>query len=750
MSGPYHDEKTALLTRLLAELPGLDAASKSELAETISRFLEEAVRTLPIAGAAVLLHDDPRVETLACAGIPEDVLGGIMDCIENMKPEDAPGAALSRTPGRARSPGAAHVVLKHREQSVIAFPFASANARTTWTAFIPAGEIPEDVRQTLYVMSKHLSRAVDMAHFMSDVQKPFETLDRKTRELQEMEVSSLNMMEDLQRKNRELHMLNQIIHEISKYTDLPPLTSRAIEAASSICDGAGAYVYVLDHEREVFVPYITAAGADVVDRETVGITTSSRLMQRMQAGDEIPFDPKDPDFDLPVIEALKCKSWLGVPLKSKDKVLGFLFVYETRWHRIFTSDEKTNLKALAGTLAVAMENAALIAQITCQMEELSALKEYVETVVESVDLGVLVVDTDSTITMFNRGFEKLYGYTKEHFLGKNLYEAFPHLREQGFENITKQVFGGKPFIRHSWRRRILDGRERVQNLRIFPHRDSRGRVVGGVIIIEDITEKANLEDQLAQSEAKFKNLVEDLADGYFITIKGKIAYANRAATEMTGLSSSDLISKEAKTLLDRDFAFPLPGEDLPQTLRSETRLVHSTGTWIPVEVTINACTYEGSEALSVVVSNITERKKFDNDLHQKNREMQMRAEQITRLNLELESTVQRLKESQENLIESERLAAMTETAVAANHEINNPLFSILGQAQLLIRKYGTCDEETFSRLKAIEEAALRIACVTKKLANLVDPVIKEYPGTKKTMIDLESSVTKPTDPEGDD
>jgi PAS domain S-box-containing protein len=273
--------------------------------------------------------------------------------------------------------------------------------------------------------------------------------------------------------------------------------------------------------------------------------------------------------------------------------------------------------------------------------------------------------------------------------------------------------------------------------------------VGGVIILEDVTEKANLENQLAQSEAKFKNLVEDLADGYLITIQGKIAYANRAATDMTGLGSSDLISREAKALLDPDFAFPYPGEDLPQTLRSETRLLHATGTWIPVEVTINACTYEGSDALSVVISNITERKKFDNDLQQKNREMQLRAEQITRLNLELESTVQRLKESQENLIESERLAAMTETAVAANHEINNPLFSILGQAQLLIRKYGTNDEETFSRLKAIEEAALRIACVTKKLANLVDPVIKEYPGTKKTMIDLESSVAKPTDPESD-
>ena len=748
MSEIYRDDKTKLLSRLLAELPGMEATSKAEIGLAITRFLEDAVATLAIEGAAILLSDGAQVEALANSGIREDLLAGVLECIENMNAEDSPGRAMLGVGGRARKAGAQHVVLKHRDQPIFAFPFPTAtNSRTTWAAYVPDGELPEDVRQTLYVISKHLARTIEMALFMNDVQKPLETLDKRTRELKEMEVSSLNMMEDLQRKNHELHMLNQIIHEISKHTDLNALTCRAVEAAASICDGAGAYIYILDEEKEAFVPYITAGGVDVVDRASVGIRTSGRLLQRMLASDEIPFDPRDEDFNLPIIDALKCKSYMGLPLKSKDEVLGFLFVYETRWHRIFTSDEKTNLKALASTLAVAMENASLIAQITEKMDELSVLKEYVETVVESVELGVLVVDKDCEVTMFNKGFEKLYGYKKEDFLGRNLFDAFPHLREQGFEKITEQVFSGKPFIRHNWRRKILDGRERVQNMRIFPHRDHRGRIVGGVIILDDITEKYNLENQLAQSEAKFKNLVEDLADSYFITIQGKIAYANRAATLVTGLGSNDLIGRECAALLDPDFIFPSIGEDLPQTIRSESRLIHSAGTWIPVEVTINACNYEGSDALSVVIRDITERKKFDNELQQKNREMQLRAEQITRLNLELESTVQRLKESQENLIESERLAAMTETAVAANHEINNPLFSILGQAQLLIRLHGTQDEETFQRLKAIEEAALRIACVTKKLANLLDPVIKEYPGTRNSMIDLESSVTKATEPE---
>ncbi|HVP58751.1 MAG TPA: histidine kinase dimerization/phospho-acceptor domain-containing protein, partial [bacterium] len=77
-----------------------------------------------------------------------------------------------------------------------------------------------------------------------------------------------------------------------------------------------------------------------------------------------------------------------------------------------------------------------------------------------------------------------------------------------------------------------------------------------------------------------------------------------------------------------------------------------------------------------------------------------------------------------------------------NHEINNPLFSILGHAQLLLRKYTEQDEDTVHRLRMIEESALRIACVTKKLANLADPVVKEYEGLPTSMIDVDKSTTK--------
>jgi PAS domain S-box-containing protein len=297
-------------------------------------------------------------------------------------------------------------------------------------------------------------------------------------------------------------------------------------------------------------------------------------------------------------------------------------------------------------------------------------------------------------------------------------------------------------VRFGWRRKLLDGREAVQNFRVFPHRDSSGEIIGAIAIIEDITEKAELEDQLVKSENKFSRLVEDLDDGYLIVVDGKITYANRAISRLSGIPIHELIGSQVVDILGEDDIRSSFETQLEEKTVRQSKLTHSTGTWIPVEVSLNGCDYGDEHAISAVIRDITETRKFEKQLETKNREMRLRNEQITRLNLELEGTISKLKDSQESLVKSERIAAITQTSVAANHEINNPLFAILGQAQLMLREFEGKDEEMVRRLRTIEESALRIACVTKKLANLADPVVKEYSGIATTMIDVDKSTSR--------
>jgi len=97
----------------------------------------------------------------------------------------------------------------------------------------------------------------------------------------------------------------------------------------------------------------------------------------------------------------------------------------------------------------------------------------------------------------------------------------------------------------------------------------------------------------------------------------------------------------------------------------------------------------------------------------------------------------KMEEEKEQTIKSERLSAMMHTSVAVNHEINNPLTAILGNAQLLLARK-ELDQETVEKLKIIEENALKIKEVTQNLLRIMEPVIVEYAGGVK-MLDIARS-----------
>lgn len=90
------------------------------------------------------------------------------------------------------------------------------------------------------------------------------------------------------------------------------------------------------------------------------------------------------------------------------------------------------------------------------------------------------------------------------------------------------------------------------------------------------------------------------------------------------------------------------------------------------------------------------------------------------------------------LIEAERLAAITETAISINHEINNPLCAILGNTQLMLMEGDRLDPKMVRKLHSIEKQIARIQGFAKRLTRINRPVVREYVGGKK-MIDVENS-----------
>ncbi len=99
-----------------------------------------------------------------------------------------------------------------------------------------------------------------------------------------------------------------------------------------------------------------------------------------------------------------------------------------------------------------------------------------------------------------------------------------------------------------------------------------------------------------------------------------------------------------------------------------------------------------------------------------------------------------LASTQARLLESERIRGVTETVGTLNHEVNNPLATIVGTAQLLLRR-DDLDAATRTKVERMLEAARRIQFVTSKMATLIQATSRPYPGQTQ-ILDVARSVSR--------
>ncbi len=99
-----------------------------------------------------------------------------------------------------------------------------------------------------------------------------------------------------------------------------------------------------------------------------------------------------------------------------------------------------------------------------------------------------------------------------------------------------------------------------------------------------------------------------------------------------------------------------------------------------------------------------------------------------------------LTSTQARLMESERLRGVTETVGALNHEVNNPLATIVGTAQLLLRREAL-EGDTRAKVERMLEAAKRIQFVTSKMATLIQAHSRPYPG-QTNILDVSGSIAR--------
>ncbi|MFA6320366.1 MAG: PAS domain S-box protein [Candidatus Omnitrophota bacterium] len=279
--------------------------------------------------------------------------------------------------------------------------------------------------------------------------------------------------------------------------------------------------------------------------------------------------------------------------------------------------------------------AANLKKITASRDELNREIAERQRVEEEVEKLAMIVKTaedaiystvDGIVVAWNRGAEKIYGYSESEIKGKHVSILAPAGRKYEVSDALERIKRGERVERFETIRIRKDGRPIYVSLSVSPFYDKNGKVVGASSIASDITRQKKIEEALKASEVKYKVIYDSSADAIMtLTKNGRFFSANPSAVKMFGC-------RDEAELVNNDVSGFSP-EYQPDGTRSDQKseeMVRAAidkgsnsfewthrrmdGTIFYATVLLTKMELQGAEMLQATVRDITEKKKIEEAL----------------------------------------------------------------------------------------------------------------------------------------
>jgi PAS domain S-box-containing protein len=166
-------------------------------------------------------------------------------------------------------------------------------------------------------------------------------------------------------------------------------------------------------------------------------------------------------------------------------------------------------------------------------------------IIDSSDDAIMAKSPDGTITSWNRGAERVYGYQADEVIGRSVTILGHPDRSDEIEAILQRIRNGERVEHYETMRVRKDGRAISVSLTVSPIRDHAGNLVGISSISRDITERKRVEEQARETSQYARSLIEASLDP-LVTISpdGKITDVNEATVNVTGVRRESLIGTD--------------------------------------------------------------------------------------------------------------------------------------------------------------------------------------------------------------
>lgn len=167
-------------------------------------------------------------------------------------------------------------------------------------------------------------------------------------------------------------------------------------------------------------------------------------------------------------------------------------------------------------------------------------------IVETSEDAILSKDLDGLVTSWNLGAERIFGYTEIEMLGQSGTKLIPADYQEQENQILSRIYQGERIKHYDTKRLRKDGTLIDVSISVSPIKDETGNVIGASKIARNIAERKQAEFALQESEASYRQLIDNLNAGFVIhATDTSILLCNATACELLGFSMDQMLGKTA-------------------------------------------------------------------------------------------------------------------------------------------------------------------------------------------------------------
>ena len=367
------------------------------------------------------------------------------------------------------------------------------------------------------------------------------------------------------------------------------------------------------------------------------------------------------------------------------------------------------------------------AQDITERKRLEQDQAWLGAIVDGSQDAIVGTTPEGTITSWNQGALRIFGYTPDEILGKSVLVLIPSERLEEEEQIRAQVQQNERVEHYETVRRHKDGRLIDASLTISPIRDGSGRLIGASTIAQDITERERAEE----INRRYSVIIVSSDDAIISkTLDGIVTSWNPGAERLFGYTEHETVGEPISMLIPPERADE-ESENMARLQRGErvehfeTTRVCKDGKNIDVSVSISPITDASGKIIgaSKIAHDITTRKRAEEEIRQLNTGLEQRVN---------ERTAQLLERTRQLEVAVKEIEAFSYTV---SHDLRAPIRAMDGYSRILLEDYGEkVDEEGRRSLKFVRSEA-------KRMGNLVDDLLAFSRLSRQPMVSADVDMT---------